>query len=380
MALNLRFLRFNLPFIFKPIIRNTLSGTPCCQVNRFIFTNKSIGMNGYEYARSQMSEQFTNVEASFRAKMKDVVNDESSVIFTEDLKAMAHLVSNEAEDLDLFVKMIYKFNCQNKELRFGNYVFGPVIMRAFNYVDRPDIALSTFLDPNLISFFDQNMSYTALMTLLYNHKMYNEIRQVFDICKSRNVNNQFPRYPVIITAAACYQENTAESYNYLLNCWKELSTNNFPPIRKLVTFLAGLALKQDSPEIALELLSLIRTRYIDSRCLKILTYSKLKRFNDIIYLLKKSLEGNYKIKETYFSDVIETLEMDIENASEDIKSILTKLITLLKTQEYVQKETLESHLIAPVEYFPVKHSVLDQRRGVSVTSQRKRIVGLKDLI
>lgn len=83
-----------------------------------------------------------------------------------------------------------------------------------------------------------------------------------------------------------------------------MSTSNFPPIRKVITFLAGLALKQNSPEIALELLSLIKTRYIDSRCLKILTYSKLNRFNDVMFLLKKSLEGNYKIKETYFSDVV----------------------------------------------------------------------------
>lgn len=162
-------------------------------------------MNGYEYMRSQISEQFTSVESSFRTKMKEIVNDENSVIFTEDLKAMAHLVSSESEDLDLFVKMIYKFNSQSKELRFGNYVFGPVIMRAFNFVDRPDLALSTFLDPNLTSFYDQNMSYTALMTLLYNHEMYKEIRQVFDICKNRN-SDQFPRFPVIITAAACYRE------------------------------------------------------------------------------------------------------------------------------------------------------------------------------
>nr|XP_050849819.1 pentatricopeptide repeat-containing protein 2, mitochondrial-like [Vespula vulgaris] len=379
MALNLRFLRFNLPLIFKPTIKNNLNGSVHFQANRFILTNKSIGMNGYEYMRSQISEQFTSVESSFRTKMKEIVNDENSVIFTEDLKAMAHLVSSESEDLDLFVKMIYKFNSQNKELRFGNYVFGPVIMRAFNFVDRPDLALSTFLDPNLTSFYDQNMSYTALMTLLYNHEMYKEIRQVFDMCKNRN-SDQFPRFPVIITAAACYRENTPESYSYLLNCWRELSTSNFPPIRKVITFLAGLALKQNSPEIALELLSLIKTRYIDSRCLKILTYSKLNRFNDVMFLLKKSLEGNYKIKETYFSDVIATLEVEIENSDENIKPILQKLITLLKTQDYVQEETLESHLITPVEYVPLKHSVLNQKKELPINSRQKRIIGLKDLI
>lgn len=45
------------------------------------------------------------------------------MIFTEDLKNMVHLVQNE-EDLNLVEVMMKKFNAQNKELRFGNFVFG----------------------------------------------------------------------------------------------------------------------------------------------------------------------------------------------------------------------------------------------------------------
>lgn len=153
-----------------------------------------------------MQQQFTSVEASFRTKMQEIVNDENSVVFTEDLKAMSHLVTDTPEDLDLFLKMIYKFNSQNKELRFGNYIFGPVIMRAFNYVNKPDLALSTFLDPTLTPFFNQTMSYTVLMTSLYNHKMYKEVRQVFDVCKNNSNHPNPSKLPVIVNAAACYQE------------------------------------------------------------------------------------------------------------------------------------------------------------------------------
>lgn len=99
-------------------------------------------------------------------------------------------------------------------------------------------------------------------------------------------------------------QNTPESYNYLLQTWRELSENNFPPIRKLILFLGGLALKQNSPEITLELMSLIRTRNIDNRCLKVLAYSKLNRYNDVAYILKNSVEGNYGFQEKYFSDVV----------------------------------------------------------------------------
>lgn len=83
-----------------------------------------------------------------------------------------------------------------------------------------------------------------------------------------------------------------------------MSKNNFPPIRKFILFLGALALKQNSPEITLELMSLIRTRNIDNRCLKVLAYSKLNRYNDVAYIIKNSVEGNYSFQEKYFSDVV----------------------------------------------------------------------------
>ncbi|XP_015189521.1 PREDICTED: pentatricopeptide repeat-containing protein 2, mitochondrial-like [Polistes dominula] len=389
MATSLRLLRLNLPFMFNSTLRNTVSGTFSLGINRFIFTNKTIGMNNYEYVRTQVHQQFINVEDSFRQKMKEIVEDENSVVFTEDLKAMSHLVTSNPDDIDLFVKMIYKFNSQSSNLRFGNYSFGPVIMRAFNYVGKPDVALSTFLDPKLSSFFDQSTTYSVLVTLLYNNKMYSEVRQVFELFKSRCVDFQnIPRIPVIVNAAAAYQENTPESFNYLLNTWKELSQRNFPPMRRFITFLASLALKQDSPQITLELMSLIRTRYIDNRCLKILAYCRLNRLNDVAFILKNSLEGTYSVKETYFSDVIEEVEKHLDNANDELKSILTKIITLLREQGHVEEMTLEAHILSPMEYlFPKRSKNLindraneNNRNEQFRQPQRKRIVGLKDLI
>ncbi|XP_043491889.1 pentatricopeptide repeat-containing protein 2, mitochondrial-like [Polistes fuscatus] len=389
MATSLRLLRFNLPLMFNSTLRNTVGGTFSFGVKRFIFTNKTIGMNNYEYVRTQVHQQFINVEESFRKKMKEIVEDENSVVFTEDLKAMSHLVTSNPDDIDLFVKMIYKFNSQSSDLRFGNYSFGPVIMRAFNYVGKPDIALSTFLDPKLASFYDQSTSYSVLVTLLYNNKMYSEVRQVYDIFKSRCVDLQnVPRIPVIVTAAACYQENTPESFNYLLNVWKELSQHNFPPLRRFITLLGGLALKQNSPQITLELMSLIRTRYIDNRCMKILAFCKLNRLNDVAFILKSSLEGTYSIKETYFADVIEEVEKHLDDKDDELKSIITKLISLMKVQGHIEETTLESHILSPIEYLFSKRSknqITDRgnenrNEPFFRSPQRKRIVGLKDLI
>jgi hypothetical protein len=34
-----------------------------------------------------------------------------------------------------------RFNQQNKEVRFGSYVFGPVVMRMYYFLNKPDEAL-----------------------------------------------------------------------------------------------------------------------------------------------------------------------------------------------------------------------------------------------
>lgn len=65
------------------------------------------------------------------------------MIFTEDLKNMIHLA--EPDDITLVTNMMKKFNKQNKELRFGSFVFGPVVMRMFYYFNKPVEALEVFI-------------------------------------------------------------------------------------------------------------------------------------------------------------------------------------------------------------------------------------------
>lgn len=64
--------------------------------------------------------------------MDEFVKDESSknLVFTEDLKNMLHI--SEKTDVELLSQMIKKFCSQSQETRFGNFVFGPPIMRSLN--------------------------------------------------------------------------------------------------------------------------------------------------------------------------------------------------------------------------------------------------------
>lgn len=42
----------------------------------------------------------------------------------------------------ILIKQYFRFNSQGKEIRFGNYVFGPVVMRLFYHMNDYKTALS----------------------------------------------------------------------------------------------------------------------------------------------------------------------------------------------------------------------------------------------
>jgi len=94
---------------------------------------------------------------------------------------------------------------------------------------------------------------------------------------------------------------------YGLKLWKELEEKGHMIMRRATTFLAALAIKQNSSHIAIEILSTIKeARYIDIRCLKVLAYTDLKRFTEIVPILRTSLEHDRPNaqKECYFRDVV----------------------------------------------------------------------------
>lgn len=178
-------------------------------------------MDNYVRTRDRIKTQFLNISDKFRLKMNEFSEPSSTnMIFTEDLKNMVHLVEPNSGDVDLVIKMMKRFNEQNKELRFGNFVFGPVVMRMFYYLNEPQLALDSFKSKELDGFFDQLISYQVLMDLLFKNEMYNEILDVFGIIKGKQIQDaKYPKNVVVLTFAACYKLVSFWAY-LLLICFK----------------------------------------------------------------------------------------------------------------------------------------------------------------
>lgn len=152
--------------------------------------------------------------------------------------------------------------------------------------------------------------------MLYENGKYQEVLDTYNLIKSRQIEGgKYPRHVIVLTFAACYKhvktskiyihfsmriikninflQNTPESYKYALDLWKELQDVGHYPMRKGITFVAGLALAQNAPHIALEVLSTSKQQnYLTIRNLKAIALADVGRPEDAIPVFRSVLETN----------------------------------------------------------------------------------------
>lgn len=350
---------------------------PCRQLHstqvRLLYAPATIGIDGYLQARKNVKEQFVNFSEKFKTKMNDFVSDSKNMIFTEDLKNMVHLA--EPSDLQLVLNMIKKFNTQSTEFRFGSFVFGPVVMRMFHFLDAPKEALQCFEEPANDGFFDQQVSYQILLDLLYCHEMFDEMYRVFEKVQKKQINmTKFPKYCVVLIMAACYKENTPKSLEYATKLWSDMASTGTLPLRRAATSFAGLALKQGAPHIALESISGQRQHYITIRNIKAMALADMGRVDDAIPILRSVLNidsPDQKDKHTFFEETISKVGEAVEKTNnKDTKIEFEDVRKALIERGLIDKDTLDSHLNFEIK---IQNKFKDAPRGMPFQSRNHAV-------
>lgn len=105
----------------------------------------------------------------------------------------------------------------------------------------------------------------------------------------------------------CVFQNTPESFEVCEEIMKAADEKSSMLPARTLFFIAALALNQNRPELAVELTTqYARPNYITIRCIRLIAFAQLKRFDDIIAILNQSsivdsANGN---KFSYFSDTV----------------------------------------------------------------------------
>jgi len=224
------------------------------------------------------------------------------------------------------------------------FFFGPVVMRLFHYIDNADIALKLFKDPEFKVFFDQLLSCQILLDMLYEQGRYHDAIEVFDIVRSRKVEGGLnPRHVVLLVFAACYKENTPESYKYACKLFSELNSTDLVPMRRAMLFAAALALNQNAPHVALEIVGNSRQRnHVTVQNIKVLAVTKLGRMDDAV----KSLTN----QNSFTKDVIACLkEAVIKSGDKELIFRFNKEEKSLAQNGLLSDKTLADLLTAEIE-------------------------------
>lgn len=329
---------------------NLVRHTNCAATSaRSLYSASVLGLDGYQNYRERTRTQHLHNVDNFKHKMRQfVAGSATNMVFTEDLKNIIHLVEDTPEDKQLLVDMIEKYNSQAQELRFGNYIFGPVVMRALYCLKDPKLALQLFEDEKYGSFFDQLTSYQILGDLLYEHGFYPEVRHVFDLIKTRQVQGgRYPKHSITLTFAACYRENSEESYQYAMSLWKELNSVGHIPMRKATAFAAALALKYNQPGIALEIVGTVtKGNYVTIRQLKILALIAMDRLEDVMPIIRAVLElgGPLERKQTFCREVMDKVENALASTKSETPQDLKRMLEYLATNGHITDTTLDQLL------------------------------------
>lgn len=343
-------------FLRNPVLKSVRLHVPCRMIQltpvQQLYAPAALGIDGYLHARRRIKEQFANFTDKFRTKMTEFVGDSKNMVFTEDLKNMVHIA--EPSDLELCLKMVKKFNTQSSEYRFGSFVFGPVVMRMFHFLDAPNEALKCFEDPENGDFFDQLVTYQILLDLLYSHHMYDDMYRVFERVKDRQINmSKYPKYPVVLILAACYKQNTPQSMEYASKLWSEMSKTGTIPLRRACTFFAALALKQGAPHIALESISSQKQHYVTIRNIKATALAAMGRVDDTLPVLRTVLDidsPQQRDKHTFFEETILKVKEAVEKSeNKDLKKEFDDIHKALVDRQLIDsKQTLDMLLNAEI--------------------------------
>jgi pentatricopeptide repeat domain-containing protein 2 len=207
----------------------------------------------------------------------------------------------------------------------------------------------------LQQFFEQITTCQILLDLLYENGLYQNMLDTFHTIQKWQIQGQkFPRNVTILVFAACYKLNSIQSYETLLQLLNEMRELGVEPVRRCISFAAALALNQNAPQVALEVLSNSRnSNYVSIRNLKLWGLAELNRPDDCLPILRFSIEfdsaENTK-RHSVLQEILEKVGASVERLeNKEVSLEFDRIRKALVEGNQVSKQTVAELLEAEIE-------------------------------
>ncbi|XP_069163152.1 pentatricopeptide repeat-containing protein 2, mitochondrial isoform X1 [Procambarus clarkii] len=337
-------------------VANLIRPSGCCH----LFAPSALGIDNYISGRERTAIHYEDKTEKFKKQMRESMSSKDRVmVFTEDLKNAIHLTEASEEDLSLVSEMIKKFNQQHQGLRFGAFVFGPVVMRMYYYLNQPDAALAALQAKEMEGFFDQMASYQIAMSLLYKNEKYQEVLDVFELLQEKRIGGiRYPKNCFTIAVATLYKLNTQESLTKVLKLFEHAEEYGMFINRRLIIFAAALALKQNHPHIALELLSKSTVTHISVCSIKVMALCEQDQVEVALPLLRSliqiDLPNTSKPEKSFriLSEAVLAAETALEKTGKkDLIAEFERIKKSLQENNNISDKKLDMIVLEPIEVF-----------------------------
>ncbi|KAK3609176.1 hypothetical protein CHS0354_013713 [Potamilus streckersoni] len=284
----------------------------------------------------------------FKKRMIQEIDCEDSPIFTEDLTTLAYITETK-EDLDLFIQAIMRYHEQVTHIGSRRFLISTLLMRVLHLYFDADMAMKMFNNPDLDTLFQTSvLSYTVLMDMLYEDGQYEAVVKVYTAFQSRVEGFHIDNYTLYL--AALYKMNTPEALKMCTESITEAFEKHKTLSPRALAFAAMLALKQNRPEIVMELIARISDLSYNYVNFKTIALCKLGRVDDAILILQSVVRTDAVNKMSIFTqDAVDEVEEAVNKTqNQELKLIFKRLAKSLKEGGLISPTPLEDRLNEPV--------------------------------
>ncbi|XP_037083376.1 pentatricopeptide repeat-containing protein 2, mitochondrial-like isoform X1 [Pollicipes pollicipes] len=322
---------------------------------RTLFGAGRLGVDEYRQRRTQVGRRLADSKDELHQRLEKFASGLERMAFSEELRQLVHVAEAEEQDQVLLTRMITRLHSQASSVRFGSFVFGPVVMRMYWHHQLADQALQAFRNPELDGFFDQLTSFTLLLDLLYKQGRYQDVLDTFDEVQTRQLHgSKYPADCVALAMAACYQLNSAASFEYVRDLLLRLEEVGHATSPRAVALAAALLLRQGAPDEALRLLRRRRdTAKPLLRDLLALSLADLDRPAEAVETLGQPLLADlpYKLRDGFavVSDAVDRVEASVQRKNDaQVNAKWQSVKQGLQSYGLTRDATLEDALTSPI--------------------------------
>jgi len=310
-------------FSLRSVIRNSLQCSDLATQSifaRFMFSPSWLGINGYRDKRLKIAYHQLG---SSRDQLLSELEQQQQPPAMEQLQQLLHIVTASEQDQTLLTRLLVRYNEHSKTATTTpytyTYIFGPIVMRMYWHFGLADKAMEVFQSPDLVDLFAPLTCVVVLMDLLYEQERYTDVLTVFDTFQSRQDSLRYPSDCVLLSMAACYQQNTPESCDYVRALWSAVESSHPHEIDRSAAALgAALLLKNGAPHEALVHLQQLehsdRHSYSILRDVEAMCLAELGRPAEAVQVLQKPLlmDQTDSNRRGVVTDAIELVEAAVQ--------------------------------------------------------------------